>query len=253
MRTNRVGWVVVTVLTLGLGLMTGNAAAQSPRIPLPATSLVNPPQTCPVYLIGQVSPGVYNYYCLYYNLSTPCNGSPTPTFLQGNYACPQSCPNCIAQLRVAADSVNTGLPFAGRKKVVEPTHDPRKTGDGAVPDVPAEMLKFSEFLPAEDGELRFYLKDDSGRQYVCYRVRITLEPRGADRAFPLEREIFFGYEMRSDATVPQTVYQAAGMEPVEPGVPIAQARVFRCDLPKSVLRTQYGSGDVKQVLLLQVK
>lgn len=246
----RIGWVGVAIL--GIGLTTGRAMAQTPRIPLPAGSFVDPAQTCPVYVIGQISPGVYNYYCAYYGLSTPCNGMPTPTTLQGNYACPQSCPNCISQLRVAGGAA-AGAQFPGRKKAVEPTHDPRKSGDGTTPDVPAEMLKFSEFLPAEEGQLRFYLKDGKGKQYVCYRVRVTLEPSSADREFPLEREIFFGYEMRSDATVPQTVYQVSGLEQVEADVPANEARVFRCDLPRGVLKTHYGRGDIQQVLLLQVK
>lgn len=250
MSVYKIGWIGMTVV--GLGLVTGRAMGQSPRIPLPATSLVNPAQTCPVVNMGQVSPGVYMYYCFYYSLSTPCDGSATPTYLQGNYACPQSCPNCIAQLRVAGGAA-AGTQFPGRRKVVEPTHDPRKSGDGATPDIPAEMLKFCEFLPAEEGQLRFYLKDGKGKQYVCYRVRVTLEPSSADREFPLEREIYFGYEMRSDATVPQTVYQVSGLEQVDADVLAEQSRVFRCDLPRGVLKTHYGRGDIRQVLLLQVK
>lgn len=243
------GWSAIAILTMGI--VASNASAQPSRIPLPTTNLTDPPQTCPVMKIGTISPGVYNYYAAYYGPSVPCNGAPTPTTITGDYTVPQYCPDCVTTLRVAGNG--SDLVFPGRKKAVEPTHDPRYTGDGALADVPAEMLKFSEFLPAEEDRLRFYLMDEKDRRYVCYRVRITFENWGDGREFPLEREIFFGYEMRSDAKVLQTVYPITGLEPAEGGVPAKEARAFRCDLPQQILRAQYGRGDVKQVLLLQVK
>lgn len=249
MSKSRSGWSVIAILAVGLA--ANEALAQLPRVPLPATNLTDPPQTCPVMKIGTISPGVYNYYAAYYGPSVPCNGSPSPTTIIGDYVVPQSCPNCIVSLRVAGDE--TALVYPGRKKAVEPTHDPRFSGDGEFADVPPEMLKFAEFLPAEEDRLRFYLMDAKGRQYVCYRVRITLENWGDGREFPLEREIFFGYEMRSDAKVPQTVYVITGLEPAESGVLANEARAYRCDLPQQILRTQYGRSDVRQVLLLQVK
>lgn len=250
MNVQKVSWVGVAVLVVGAAM--GQALAQSPRIPLPAGNLTNPPQTCPQYIFAQIGPNTYYYYALYYGIGTPCDGSPQPTGIQGNFPCPQTCPNCTAAARVAGDAT-TAAPYPGRKKAVEPTHDPRKTGDGAGPDVTAEMLKFSEFLPAENGHLRFYMKDGKGRLYVCYRVRLTLEPSGGSREFPLEREIYFGYEMRSDATVPQTVYQTEGMEPIDADIAVGAARAFRCNLPKGILSTQYGQGDIRHVLLLQAK
>lgn len=243
--------ILSSVAILAANLMAGHVAAQSPRVPLPAGSLVSPPQTCPMMVVGQEGPNSYYYYSLYYDATTPCTSPGTPTILVGNYACPQYCPDCVAALRVAGNGV--GQAFPGRKKVVEPTHDPRLTGDGASADVSPETLKFAEFLPAEDSRLRFYLKDEKGRQYVCFRVRVTLESRGTDREFPLEREVFFGYEMRSDATVPQTVYRVGELEPAESGVDANGARAFRCELPQGILRTQYGRNDLHKVLLLQVK
>lgn len=239
--------ILSSVALLVAGLTAGNVAAQSPRVPLPAGSLVSPPQTCPVMVVGQEGPDEYWYYAIYYDDSTPCTSPGAPTMLLGNYACPQYCPDCVAALRVAGNG------FPGRRKAVEPTHDPRLTGDGASADVSPETLKFAEFLPAEDSRLRFYLKDEKGRQYVCFRVRVTLKSRGTDREFPLEREIFFGYEMRSEATVPQTVYRIGELEPAESGVDANDARAFRCELPKGILRTQYGRNDLHKVLLLQVK
>lgn len=243
--------VLSSVALLAASLMADYAAAQSPRIPLPAGSLVSPPQTCPMMVVGQEGPNSYYYYSLYYDAMTPCTSPGTPTVVAGNYACPQYCPDCVPTLRVASNGVDPT--FSGRKKAVEPTHDPRLTGDGASADVSPEALKFAEFLPAEDSRLRFYLKDEKGRQYVCFRVRVTLESRGADREFPLEREIFFGYEMRSEATVSQTVYRIGELEPAESGVDANDARAFRCELPKGILRTQYGRNDLHKVLLLQVK
>jgi hypothetical protein len=236
---------------LAVGLMVSGAMAQSPRVPLPAGNFVTPAQTCPMMVMGQQSPGVYYYYAIYYDEATPCNLPGTAVLLTGNYTCPQYCPDCVTSLRIANDGA--AKPFPGRKKAVEPTHDPRLAGDGATVDVSKETLEFAEFLPAEDSQLRFYLKDQKGRQYVCYRVRVTLAARGAGREFPLEREIFFGYEMRSDATVPQTVYRVGDLEQVESGIAENDARVFRCDLPQGILRTQYGRNDRQQVLLLQVK